>query len=61
MSNRGKLYQFLKTIDERYLRPFFIYEYDISEAKIKDDFLDIFINEGSRMEDLYVNNTKKEM
>ena len=46
-------------IDEEYLKPFFIYKYDIQQARKKDEFVDMFEKDAGKWEDLYVSLVQK--
>jgi hypothetical protein len=54
---KGKCFTFLSKMDEKYLKPLFIYKYEHDEAVRKEEFMELFEKEGDKWEKEYVRDT----
>lgn len=50
----NKCMGFMRNVDEKYMKPFFIYKYEHDIAEGKEEFLDLFEKEGDKWEKVYL-------
>ena len=52
--NQCKMY--CRRFDKLIMKPMFVYNYKPSTAKLKDDFVEMFMKQGQELEDLFISN-----